>query len=191
MLDRILSATPKRCAVVCFVVGVSIGSYFAADSYQKFSQDGFPIGLAFTTAAVIFLATASFGVVPGCVFLIIHYLTRGKPEESQLVWPWASEMVKDIVRNLSEAEKRKCRRHAAACGAWIGIVGGALVISLDLLFRDFSVFAAVRITVFLLLYFASVYWMTRRYRQFLASTEYAERNGIVADQIDLRFWQRR
>ena len=190
MLDRILAATPKQWAVVCFVVGICIGSYYAADSLQKLPRDHPPNGLTIATVALVFVGTASFGVLPGCVFLIIHYLTRGKPEEYQLVWPWASKMVKVIVRNLSEAEKRKYRRHAAAFGAWIGIVSGALVISLDLLFREFSVFAAVRITVFLLLYFVSVYWVTSRYRRFLASTEYAERNGIEAEQIDLRFWKR-
>jgi len=191
MLDRILSATPKQCAIVCFVVGICIGSYFAADTFQKFSRDDFPNGLPISMAALIFASTASIGILPGCVFLIVHYLTRRNPEESLWVWPWASEMVKDIFRNLSEEEKLQYRRHAAGCGAWIGIIGGALASSLVLLRREQSTFAVVRTIVFMLSYFVSVYWMTRRYRRFLSSTEYARRNGIEANHIDLRFWRRR
>jgi uncharacterized protein YneF (UPF0154 family) len=191
MLDRILSATPKQCAIVCFVVGICIGTYFAADSFQNFSHDDFSNGLTFTTAAMIFAGTASFGVVPGCVFLVIHYMTRSKPDESQWVGPWASEMVKDICRHLTEEEQLQYRRHAAACGALVGIVAAALIISFDLLVRELSTLAVLRVIVFLLIYFAGVYWMTRRYKQFLASTEYARRNGLEANQIDLRFWWHR
>ncbi|MCA9103193.1 MAG: hypothetical protein KDA63_18690 [Planctomycetales bacterium] len=192
MIDWIISRTPKQWAIGYFAFGALFGSALASAflvvTWDVASQDRLLMLTSVLGAALVFTYGVLFGAIPGGICLVWHYWMKRSGEESFWVSPWASETVKEIQRHLTATEKRQFVRHSALFGAWGAATFAA---PLSLLTLDHSASSIYRTTLLVCISSVSTIWIRKWQRSLLASTAYAQQQGIKAEDIDLRLWRRK
>ncbi len=109
--------------------------------------------------------------------------------------PFQSSQVSEICQHMTKAERRTVRMRAAKWGAIMGIVPGVVGLFLGVLFFK-SATAAV--TGCALVFPAVAILLRKKWlpnavesqQQFLASTEWARSQGIMAEEIRMYRWQK-
>ena len=109
--------------------------------------------------------------------------------------PFQSDQVKEICSHMTKTERRAAVKRGALWGLLIGLVPGMTVLVLGIVvFRSALVVVTVCLLALPLVALAlHKKWLPRVVRsqqQFLASTEWAQSQGIKADDILLYNWQK-
>lgn len=109
--------------------------------------------------------------------------------------PFQSEQVKEICAHMTGGERRATAWRGAAWGLLIGLVPGMTAVFLGMvILRSALVVATVWLLIFPLTALVSRkrWWphVVRSQQHFLASTEWAQSQGIKPQEIQLYSWQK-
>ncbi len=109
--------------------------------------------------------------------------------------PFQSDQVKEICAHMTRDERRATAWRGAACGLLIALVFGMTAVLLGMvILRSALVVVTVYLLVFPLAALASRkrWWphVVRSHQRFLASTEWAQSQGIKPEEIQLYTWQK-
>jgi len=109
--------------------------------------------------------------------------------------PFQSEQVKEICAHMTRDERRATAWRGAACGLLIALVFGMTVVLLGMvIWRSALVVVALWLLIFPLAVLLSrkKWWpqVVRSHQRFLASTEWAQSQGIKPEEIRLYTWQK-
>jgi hypothetical protein len=109
--------------------------------------------------------------------------------------PFRSEQVREICAHMTKTERRVAVRRSAMWGVTIGVIPGLTALVLGAVVFRSAVFAVA--VCFLVLPIAALVlsgtWLpalVASQKRFLASTEWAGRQGIQANDIQLYKWKR-
>ncbi|MBN2129822.1 MAG: hypothetical protein JW741_10015 [Sedimentisphaerales bacterium] len=108
--------------------------------------------------------------------------------------PFQSDQVKEICSHMTRTERRAAVKRGAVWGLLIGLVPAATALILGIVvFRSALVVVTVCLLLFpliaLVLYKKWLPQVVRSQQHFLASTEWAQSQGIKAEDIQLYRWQ--
>lgn len=109
--------------------------------------------------------------------------------------PFQSDQVKEICAHMTKTERRAAVKRGALWGILIGIVPGMIALILGLVvFRSAMVVVTVCFLIFpLIALVLCKRWLpnvVKSQQNFLASTEWAKRQGLKAEDIQLYNWQK-
>lgn len=109
--------------------------------------------------------------------------------------PFQSEQVKEICAHMTRDERRATAWRGAACGLLIALVFGMTAVLLGVvIWRSALVVVTVWLLIFPLAALVSrkMWWpkVVRSHQRFLASTEWAQSQGIKPEEIQLYSWQK-
>jgi hypothetical protein len=109
--------------------------------------------------------------------------------------PFQSDQVKQICAHMTETERRTAVKRGALWGFLMGIVPGMIALILGVVvFQSAVVVVTVCFLIFpVIALVLHRYWLpsvVRSQQNFLASTEWAQSQGIKAGDIRLYTWQR-
>jgi len=109
--------------------------------------------------------------------------------------PFQSDQVKEICSHMTKPERRAAVKRGALWGLLIGLVPGMTALILGIVvFRSALVVVTVCLLLFpliaLVLHKKWLPHVVRSQQDFLASTEWAQSQGIKADDIRLYNWQK-
>lgn len=109
--------------------------------------------------------------------------------------PFQSDQVKEICTHMTKTERRTAVKRGALWGILIGIVPGMTALILGVVvFRSALVVVTVCFLIFpliaLVLYKKWLSNVLKSQQNFLASTQWAQSQGLKAEDIHLYNWQR-
>jgi hypothetical protein len=191
-LDKLLDGSPGRWAILVVGIGLLPAGAIGVRQFLRFSKlmarpeipeaSSGPVGPLLPALVMFGIAWLPF-VLIGLMLGAVHVLTRKKGAFSA---PLQSATVRDICEHLTEEEKASLRRMGA-----LSFVFGAVTFMAPIAYawRYPSVLSVSVAGALFPVFVGGLFVCRNNMREYLASTEYAEKEGIDASDIPFFPWE--